>query len=71
MMQMTPKLIAPAAASLAGSRRPGTVTRASTEPVSRATGVSGFARSACIDSKLRDAVGKLAGLPLHVLWGSA
>ena len=25
---------------------------------------------ACVDSALHDAVGKLAGLPLHVLWGS-
>ena len=26
---------------------------------------------ACVDSALHDAVGKLTGLPLHVLWGRA
>jgi len=46
------------------------ITRASTEPFLRDRRIA-LRAQACIDSALHDAVGKLAGLPLHVLWGSA
>ena len=45
------------------------ITRASTEPFLRDRRIA-LRAQACIDSALHDAVGKLAGLPLHVLWGS-
>jgi D-arabinonate dehydratase len=46
------------------------LTRISTEPFLRDRRVA-LRAQACIDSALHDAVGKLVGLPLHVLWGSA
>jgi D-arabinonate dehydratase len=45
------------------------ITRVSTEPFLRDRRVA-LRAQACIDSALHDAVGKLAGLPLHALWGS-
>ncbi|HWL31879.1 MAG TPA: mandelate racemase/muconate lactonizing enzyme family protein [Xanthobacteraceae bacterium] len=46
------------------------MTRVATEPFLRDRRVA-LRAQACIDSALHDAVGKLAGLPLHTLWGSA
>jgi D-arabinonate dehydratase len=46
------------------------ITRASTEPFLRDRRIA-LRAQACIDSALHDAVGKLAGLPLHVMWGSS
>lgn len=46
------------------------LTRASTEHILRDRRIALRAQS-CIDSALHDAVGKLLGLPLHVLWGSS
>jgi D-galactarolactone cycloisomerase len=46
------------------------LTRASTEPFLRDRRI-GLRAQACVDSALHDAVGKLAGLPLHVMWGSS
>lgn len=46
------------------------LTRASTEHILRDRRIALRAQS-CIDSALYDAVGKLLGLPLHVLWGSS
>jgi D-arabinonate dehydratase len=45
-------------------------TRRATEPFLRDRRVA-LRAQACIDSALHDAVGKLAGAPLHVLWGGA
>jgi D-arabinonate dehydratase len=45
------------------------ITRASTEPFLRDRRIA-LRAQACIDSALHDAAGRLAGLPLHVLWGS-
>jgi len=45
-------------------------TRRATEPFLRDRRVA-LRAQACVDSALHDAVGKLAGLPLHVLWGGA
>src|SRR5262249_31554817 len=44
--------------------------RGSTEPFLRDRRVS-LRAMALVDSALHDAAGKLAGLPLHVMWGSA
>lgn len=46
------------------------ITRISTEPFLRDRRIA-LRAQACVDSALHDAVGKLAGLPLHVLWGSS
>jgi len=46
------------------------VTRAATEPFLRDRRIA-LRAQACVDSALHDAAGKLAGLPLRVLWGSA
>jgi D-galactarolactone cycloisomerase len=46
------------------------ITRVATEPFLRDRRMA-LRAQACVDSALHDAVGKLAGLPLHVLWGSA
>lgn len=45
-------------------------TRRAAEPFLRDRRVA-LRAQACVDSALHDAVGKLAGLPLHVLWGGA
>ena len=45
-------------------------TRRSTEPFLRDRRVA-LRAQACVDSALHDAVGKLAGAPIHVLWGGA
>lgn len=45
-------------------------TRRATEPFLRDRRVA-LRAQACVDSALHDAVGKLAGLPLHLLWGGA
>ncbi len=46
------------------------ITRRAAEPFLRDRRVA-LRAQACIDSALHDAVGKLAGLPMHVLWGGA
>lgn len=46
------------------------LTRRATLPFLRDRRVA-LRAQACIDSALHDAIGKLAGLPLHVLWGGA
>lgn len=46
------------------------LTRRATEPFLRDRRVA-LRAQACIDSALHDAVGKLAGAPLHLLWGGA
>jgi D-galactarolactone cycloisomerase len=46
------------------------LTRASTEPFLRDRRIA-LRAQACVDSALHDAAGKLVGLPLHMLWGSA
>jgi len=46
------------------------ITRASTESFLRDRRVA-LRAQACVDSALHDAVGKLTGLPLHVMWGSS
>jgi len=46
------------------------LTRVSTEPFLRDRRIA-LRAQACVDSALHDAVGKLTGLPLHVLWGSS
>jgi D-galactarolactone cycloisomerase len=65
--EMTPKLIGRKVMAI---EEAWDLTRASTEPFLRDRRI-GLRAQACIDSALHDAVGKLAGLPLHVLWGSA
>src|SRR5262245_50046047 len=45
-------------------------TRAATKELLRDRRIA-LRAQACIDSALHDAVGKLVGLPLHMLWGSA
>ncbi|WP_296557228.1 mandelate racemase/muconate lactonizing enzyme family protein [Pigmentiphaga sp.] len=45
-------------------------TRRATEPFLRDRRVA-LRAQACVDSALHDAVGKLAGLPLHLMWGGA
>ena len=46
------------------------LTRRATIPFLRDRRVS-LRAQACIDSALQDAIGKLSGLPVHVLWGAA
>lgn len=46
------------------------LTRRATEPFLRDRRVA-LRAQACIDSALHDAIGKLAGVPLHLLWGGA
>ncbi|MEY3872792.1 MAG: hypothetical protein RLZZ296_1787 [Pseudomonadota bacterium] len=46
------------------------LTRQATEPFIRDRRVA-LRAQACIDSAIHDAIGKLANLPLHVLWGGA
>ena len=46
------------------------LTRRATAPFLRDRRVA-LRAQACVDSALHDAVGKLAGVPLHVLWGAA
>jgi D-galactarolactone cycloisomerase len=65
--EMTPKLIGHRVMAI---EEAWDITRASTEPFLRDRRIA-LRAQACIDSALHDAVGKLAGLPLHVLWGSA
>ena len=64
--EMTPKLIGRRVMAIDEAWD---ITRASTEPFLRDRRIA-LRAQACIDSALHDAVGKLAGLPLHVLWGS-
>jgi D-arabinonate dehydratase len=65
--EMAPRLIGRRAIAIEESWD---VTRVSTEPFLRDRRIA-LRAQACIDSALHDAAGKLAGLPLHVLWGSA
>ncbi len=65
--EMTPKLIGRRVMAIDEAWD---ITRASTEPFQRDRRIA-LRAQACIDSALHDAIGKLAGLPLHVLWGSA
>ena len=64
--EMTPKLIGRKVIAI---EEAWDLTRASTEPFLRDRRI-GLRAQACVDSALHDAVGKLAGLPLHVLCGS-
>ena len=64
--EMTPNLIG---RRVMATEEAWDITRASTEPFLRDRRIA-LRAQACIDSALHDAVGKLAGLPLHVLWGS-
>ena len=64
--EMTPKLIGRKVMAI---EEAWDLTRASTEPFLRDRRI-GLRAQACIDSALHDAVGKVTGLPLHVLWGS-
>lgn len=45
-------------------------TRAATRPFLRDRRIA-LRAQACVDAALHDAAGKLAGIPLHVLWGAA
>lgn len=65
--EMTPKLIGRRVMAI---DEVWDITRASTEPFLRDRRI-GLRAQSCVDSALHDAVGKLAGLPLHVMWGSA
>ena len=65
--EMTPKLIGRRVMAI---EEAWDITRISTEPFLRDRRIA-LRAQACIDSALHDAAGKLAGLPLHVLWGSA
>ena len=65
--EMTPKLIGRGVMAIDEAWD---ITRVATEPFLRDRRIAPCAQ-ACVDSALHDAVGKLAGLPLHVLWGSA
>jgi D-arabinonate dehydratase len=56
--------------SVVGIEEAWAATRVATEPFLRDRRVPLRAQS-CIDSALHDAVGKLCGMPLHVLWGRA
>lgn len=55
---------------VAGLEEAWAVTRVATEPFLRDRRLA-LRAQACIDSAMHDAVGKLVGLPLHVLWGRA
>jgi len=65
--EMAPLLIGQSVASIEDTW---TLTRKSTEPFLRDRRVALRAQS-CIDSALHDAIGKLVGLPINVLWGGA
>lgn len=65
--EMEPRLIG---RSVMGLEEAWAATRVATEPFLRDRRVA-LRAQACIDSALHDAVGKLCGLPLHVLWGRA
>jgi len=65
--EMAPKLVGRRVAAI---EEAWALTRVSTEPFLRDRRIA-LRAQACIDSAMHDAVGKLAGLPLHVLWGSA
>ena len=65
--EMTPLLIGQSVASIEDIW---SLTRKSTEPFLRDRRVALRAQS-CIDSALHDAIGKLVGLPINVLWGGA
>jgi D-arabinonate dehydratase len=65
--EMTPLLIGQPVASIEDIW---SLTRKSTEPFLRDRRVALRAQS-CIDSALHDAIGKLVGLPINVLWGGA
>ncbi|MPZ55903.1 MAG: mandelate racemase/muconate lactonizing enzyme family protein [Rhizobiales bacterium] len=56
--------------TVAGLEEAWAAMRVSTDPFLRDRRVALRAQS-CVDSALHDAVGKLLGLPLHVLWGRA
>ena len=64
--EMTPKLVGRRVMAI---EETWDITRAATEPFLRDRRVA-LRAQACIDSALHDAAGKLAGLPLHVMWGS-
>ena len=65
--EMAPLLIGQSVASIEDIW---SLTRKSTEPFLRDRRVALRAQS-CIDSALHDAIGKLVGLPINVLWGGA
>jgi len=65
--EMTPLLLGQSVASIEDIW---SLTRKSTEPFLRDRRVALRAQS-CIDSALHDAIGKLVGLPINVLWGGA
>lgn len=65
--ELAPRLIG---RSVAGLEEAWAATRFATEPFLRDRRVA-LRAQACVDSALHDAVGKLYGLPLHVLWGRA
>ena len=65
--EMTPKLIGRKVMAI---EEAWDATRGSTEPFLRDRRIA-LRAQACVDSALHDAAGKLSGLPLHVLWGSA
>lgn len=65
--EMAPLLIGQSVASIEDVW---SLTRKSTEPFLRDRRVALRAQS-CIDSALHDAIGKLVGLPINVLWGGA
>jgi D-arabinonate dehydratase len=56
--------------SVMGIEEAWAATRVATEPFLRDRRVA-LRAQACVDSALHDAVGKLLGVPLHVLWGRA
>jgi D-arabinonate dehydratase len=65
--EMAPRLVGQPAMGVAEAWD---LMRASTEPFLRDRRVS-LRAMALVDSALHDVAGKLAGLPLHVMWGSA
>jgi D-arabinonate dehydratase len=65
--ELEPRLIGH---SVVGLEEAWSITRVATEPFLRDRRIA-LRAQACVDSALHDTVGKLYGLPLHVLWGRA